>query len=33
MEQEYDMPGADIKDLRDAFFNPLQARRPKPEQT
>ena len=33
METEYNMPSADMDDLREAFFNPLQAGRPKPEQT
>ena len=32
MEQEYDMPGAEMKDLRGALFNPPQAGRPKPGQ-
>ena len=33
MEQEYDMPGADMKDLRGAFFNPPKAGRSKPDQS
>ncbi len=32
METEYDMPGAEMKVLRDAFFTPPQAGRPKPDQ-
>ena len=32
MEREYDMPCADMEDLRSAFFNPRMAGRPKPEQ-
>ena len=33
METEYDMPGADMEDLRSTFFNPPQARRQKSGQT
>ena len=31
MEQEYDMPGADIKCRRGAFFSPSEAEKPKPD--
>ncbi len=32
MEQEYDMPRADMECLRGAFFRPSKAGRPKPDQ-
>ena len=31
MGQEYDMPDADMKDLRGAFFSPSEAEKPKPD--
>ena len=32
-DREYDMPGADMSDLRDMFFNPPQAGRPNPDRS